>query len=101
MNGERYKRILANNAMPLLGQKGHVHLGGQTPLKLAIPLEEKGVKIIGTSPESIDLAEDRERFRDLILELGLKQPKSGVARSEKEAGNGNSLYRKLFKEIYQ
>lgn len=62
-----------------------VHLGGQTPLKLAIPLEQKGVKIIGTSPESIDLAEDRERFRDLILELGLKQPESGIARSESEA----------------
>lgn len=62
-----------------------VHLGGQTPLKLAIPLEEMGVKIIGTSPESIDLAEDRERFRDLILKLGLKQPESGIARSESEA----------------
>ncbi len=58
-----------------------VHLGGQTPLKLAIPLEKKGAKIIGTSPESIDLAEDRERFRDLILKLGLTQPKSGIARS--------------------
>jgi len=58
-----------------------VHLGGQTPLKLAIPLEKKGAKIIGTSPESIDLAEDRERFRDLILQLGLTQPKSGIARS--------------------
>ncbi|NIP29364.1 MAG: carbamoyl-phosphate synthase large subunit [Candidatus Dadabacteria bacterium] len=62
-----------------------VHLGGQTPLKLAIPLEQQGVNIIGTSPESIDLAEDRERFRDLILELGLKQPESGIARSESEA----------------
>ncbi len=62
-----------------------VQLGGQTPLKLALPLEERGVKIIGTSPESIDLAEDRERFRDLILQLGLKQPESGIARSESEA----------------
>jgi len=62
-----------------------VHLGGQTPLKLAIPLEERGVKIIGTSPDSIDLAEDRERFRDLILGLGLVQPESGIARSEDEA----------------
>jgi carbamoyl-phosphate synthase large subunit len=62
-----------------------VHLGGQTPLKLAIPLEERGVKIIGTSPDSIDLAEDRERFRDLVQKLGLKQPESGIARSEKEA----------------
>jgi carbamoyl-phosphate synthase large subunit len=62
-----------------------VQLGGQTPLKLALPLEERGVNIIGTSPESIDLAEDRERFRDLILKLGLRQPESGIARSESEA----------------
>ena len=62
-----------------------VHLGGQTPLKLAIPLEERGVKIIGTSPDSIDLAEDRERFRDLVVELGLRQPESGIARSQDEA----------------
>lgn len=62
-----------------------VHLGGQTPLKLAIPLEKKGAKIIGTSPENIDLAEDRERFRDLIQRLGLTQPESGIARSEDEA----------------
>lgn len=62
-----------------------VQLGGQTPLKLAIPLEKKGAKIIGTSPESIDLAEDRERFRDLIQRLGLTQPNSGIARSEDEA----------------
>lgn len=62
-----------------------VHLGGQTPLKLAIPLEERGVRIIGTSPDSIDLAEDRERFRDLVAELGLRQPESGIARSQEEA----------------
>ncbi len=62
-----------------------VHLGGQTPLKLALPLEERGVKIIGTSPDSIDLAEDRERFRDLVEELGLRQPESGIARSQEEA----------------
>ncbi len=62
-----------------------VHLGGQTPLKLAVPLEKNGVKIIGTSPDNIDLAEDRERFRDLILKLKLKQPRSGIARSEKQA----------------
>jgi len=62
-----------------------VHLGGQTPLKLAVPLEKNGVKIIGTSPDNIDLAEDRERFRDLILKLKLKQPRSGVARSEEQA----------------
>ena len=62
-----------------------VQLGGQTPLKLAIPLEERGVKIIGTSPDSIDLAEDRERFRDLVEKLNLKQPENGIARSENEA----------------
>lgn len=62
-----------------------VQLGGQTPLKLAISLEKKGANIIGTSPESIDLAEDRERFRDLIQRLGLTQPRSGIARSEDEA----------------
>ena len=62
-----------------------VHLGGQTPLKLAIPLEERGVKIIGTSPDNIDLAEDRERFRELVQKLGLKQPESGIARSPDEA----------------
>jgi carbamoyl-phosphate synthase large subunit len=62
-----------------------VQLGGQTPLKLAIPLEKRGVTVIGTSPENIDLAEDRERFRDLIIQLGLKQPKSGIARSVGEA----------------
>ena len=64
-----------------------VQLGGQTPLKLAIPLEEQGVKILGTSPESIDLAEDRERFRDLVQKLKLKQPRNGIARSEDEALN--------------
>lgn len=62
-----------------------VHFGGQTPLKLAVPLERNGVKIIGTSPDSIDIAEDRERFRDLVLRLNLKQPRNGIARSEKEA----------------
>ncbi|MGQ0792627.1 MAG: carbamoyl-phosphate synthase large subunit [Deltaproteobacteria bacterium] len=62
-----------------------VQLGGQTPLKLALALEARGVKIIGTSPESIDLAEDRERFRELIITLGLRQTESAVARSEPEA----------------
>ena len=62
-----------------------VHLGGQTPLRLALALEEEGVKIIGTSPESIDLAEDRDRFRKLVSDLGLLQPQSDTARSEVEA----------------
>ena len=51
-----------------------VQFGGQTPLKLALPLERAGVPIIGTSPDSIDLAEDRERFAELINRLGIKQP---------------------------
>ncbi len=62
-----------------------VHLGGQTPLRLALELERNGVKIMGTSPESIDLAEDRDRFRNLVSDLGLLQPESGIARSEKQA----------------
>jgi len=62
-----------------------VHLGGQTPLKLAIPLERCGARILGTSAENIDLAEDRERFGNLIEEIGLLQPESGFARSEAEA----------------
>jgi carbamoyl-phosphate synthase large subunit len=62
-----------------------VQFGGQTPLKLALELERAGVKIIGTSPDSIDLAEDRERFRLLLDRLGLKQPNSATARSYEEA----------------
>lgn len=62
-----------------------VQLGGQTPLKLALPLEKSGVKIVGTPPDSIDLAEDRERFREVVQKLGLSQPRNGIARSEKEA----------------
>jgi carbamoyl-phosphate synthase large subunit len=62
-----------------------VQFGGQTPLKLALPLERAGVPIIGTSPDSIDLAEDRERFAELINRLGIKQPDNGIARSYDEA----------------
>ncbi len=62
-----------------------VQFGGQTPLKLAVPLQNAGVNILGTSPDSIDIAEDRERFRDLVIKLGLKQPESGIARSKEEA----------------
>jgi carbamoyl-phosphate synthase large subunit len=62
-----------------------VQFGGQTPLKLALPLERAGVKIIGTSPDCIDLAEDRERFKQLLDRLGLKQPMSGTARSYEDA----------------
>ncbi len=62
-----------------------VQYGGQTPLKLALALEANGVPIIGTTPESIDIAEDRERFQKLLQELGLKQPPNRTARTEEEA----------------
>ncbi|HBQ24700.1 MAG TPA: carbamoyl phosphate synthase large subunit, partial [Gammaproteobacteria bacterium] len=62
-----------------------VHYGGQTPLKLAEALEKSGAKIIGTSPDAIDLAEDRERFSKLLQELDLKQPHNGTARSLEQA----------------
>ena len=62
-----------------------VQYGGQTPLKLARDLEANGVSIIGTSPDSIDIAEDRERFQKLLQQLGLKQPPNRTARTEDEA----------------
>ncbi|SAI65609.1 carbamoyl-phosphate synthase large subunit [Bordetella ansorpii] len=62
-----------------------VQYGGQTPLKLARALEANGVPIIGTSPESIDVAEDRERFQKLLNKLGLRQPPNRTARTENEA----------------
>ena len=62
-----------------------VQYGGQTPLKLARDLEAAGAPIIGTSPDSIDLAEDRERFQQLIQDLGLKQPPNRTARAEEQA----------------
>jgi carbamoyl-phosphate synthase large subunit len=62
-----------------------LQFGGQTPLKLALPLSKAGVKILGTSPDAIDLAEDRERFRELLNRLGLRQAESGTARSIEEA----------------
>jgi carbamoyl-phosphate synthase large subunit len=62
-----------------------VQYGGQTPLKLARDLEANGVPIIGTSPESIDMAEDRERFQKLLHKLGLRQPANRTARTESEA----------------
>jgi len=62
-----------------------LQFGGQTPLKLALPLSKAGVQILGTSPDAIDLAEDRERFRDLLNRLGLHQAESGTARSVEEA----------------
>ena len=62
-----------------------VQYGGQTPLKLALDLERAGVPIIGTSPDSIDIAEDRERFQKLLTELGLEQPPNRTARTEEQA----------------
>jgi carbamoyl-phosphate synthase large subunit len=62
-----------------------VQFGGQTPLNLALPLEKAGVQILGTSPDSIDLAEDRKRFQALIQKLGLVQPHNGTATSYEEA----------------
>jgi carbamoyl-phosphate synthase large subunit len=62
-----------------------VQYGGQTPLKLAKALEAAGVPIVGTSPESIDIAEDRERFQKLLIRLELRQPPNRTARNEEEA----------------
>ncbi|MEW5984211.1 MAG: carbamoyl-phosphate synthase large subunit [Acidobacteriota bacterium] len=62
-----------------------VQFGGQTPLKLSLALQRAGVEILGTSPDSIDLAEDRERFAALLTELGIPQPPSGSATSREQA----------------
>jgi carbamoyl-phosphate synthase large subunit len=61
-----------------------VQFGGQTPLKLALPLENAGVPIIGTSPDAIDRAEDRKRFKEMIIDLGLNQPPNDIAHSYSE-----------------
>ncbi len=68
-----------------------VQFGGQTPLKLSLPLKDAGVKVLGTDPKSIDIAEDRELFRDLINRLRLVQPESGIAHSKEEAINVASM----------
>ena len=62
-----------------------VQLGGQTPLKIAAALEQANIPILGTSPDAIDLAEDRERFQQLVNDLKLRQPENGIAHSAKEA----------------
>ncbi|NVK59141.1 MAG: carbamoyl-phosphate synthase large subunit [Rhodobacteraceae bacterium] len=62
-----------------------VQFGGQTPLKLANALEAEGIPILGTTPDAIDLAEDRERFQALVNQLGLKQPKNGIASTDAQA----------------
>ena len=65
-----------------------VQYGGQTPLKLARDLEKNGVPIIGTTPDMIDMAEDRERFQQMLHRLGLQQPPNRTARTEAEAIDG-------------
>ncbi|MFW5972307.1 MAG: carbamoyl-phosphate synthase large subunit [Bacillota bacterium] len=62
-----------------------LQFGGQTPLKLAFALEKEGINVLGTSPKSIDLSEDREKFSEIITKLGLKQPPNGIAYSFQEA----------------
>ena len=62
-----------------------VQVGGQTPLKLAVPLEKEGIRILGTSPDSIDRAEDRKRFKELLHKLELRQPESDTAMTVDEA----------------
>ena len=62
-----------------------VQFGGQTPLNIAKELELAGVRILGTSPDSIDLAEDRKRFKEVMTKLGIPQPESGTAMSLDEA----------------
>ncbi len=62
-----------------------VQFGGQTPLRISVALEKAGLPILGTTPEAIDRAEDRERFSQLIEKLGLRQPENGIARSPEEA----------------
>jgi len=62
-----------------------VQFGGQTPLRLSVPLHEAGVRILGTSPDATDVAEDRKRFKALLDELGIRQPESGTATSLEEA----------------
>src|SRR6185369_2790461 len=65
-----------------------VQFGGQTPLKLAQPLEDAGIPILGTSPDAIDLAEDRERFQQLLHKLEIAQPVNAIARTPEEAFAG-------------
>ena len=84
-----FEPIVYENVLDIVEKENPVgvfaQFGGQTPLKLALPLKEAGVRILGTPPESIDRAEDRELFRELLLRLGLKQPPSGTATSLEDA----------------
>ncbi|MGE0053474.1 MAG: carbamoyl-phosphate synthase large subunit [Hyphomicrobium sp.] len=88
-----FEPLTAEDVLEVIGTEGKrgkvkgviVQFGGQTPLKLASALEEAGVPILGTSPDAIDLAEDRDRFKALIDKLGLTQPESGIAKSPGDA----------------
>jgi len=88
-----FEPLTAEDVIELIGaeqKKGNlkgviVQLGGQTPLKLAEAIERAGIPILGTSPDAIDLAEDRERFQKLLQELGLRQPANGTATSIEQA----------------
>ena len=89
LTAEDVLEIIARRAVERARCKGViVQFGGQTPLKLAQALEEAGVPILGTSPDAIDLAEDRERFKALLDRLELEQPESGIARTPAEARSG-------------
>ncbi|WP_298225682.1 carbamoyl-phosphate synthase large subunit [Acidocella sp.] len=88
-----FEPLFAEDVISLLRkeqEKGHllgciVQYGGQTPLKLSLALEAAGIPILGTSADAIDLAEDRERFQELLKKLGLRQPDNGIARSTEQA----------------
>ena len=88
-----FEPLTAEDVLEILAQEQQngelvgviVQFGGQTPLKLAQALEDAGIPILGTSPDAIDLAEDRERFSALVEKLGLRQPLGGMARSRDEA----------------
>ncbi|MDT3377017.1 carbamoyl-phosphate synthase large subunit [Labrys neptuniae] len=88
-----FEPLTAEDVLEILGvekSKGTLHgvivqFGGQTPLKLAAALEEAGIPILGTTPDAIDLAEDRDRFKRLLDKLGLRQPKNGIAYSVEQA----------------
>jgi carbamoyl-phosphate synthase large subunit len=88
-----FEPLTAEDVLELIGKEMSngqmlgviVQFGGQTPLKLAQALEDAGIPILGTSPDAIDLAEDRERFQQLLHQIGIAQPVNGIARSRDEA----------------
>ncbi|MFN3471928.1 MAG: ATP-grasp domain-containing protein, partial [Aquificaceae bacterium] len=84
-----FEPIVLENVLEVISREKpdgvFLQFGGQTPLKLSLPLKNLGINILGTPPESIDMAEDRELFRNLINSLGIKQPPSGTAKTKEEA----------------